>query len=137
MGLFGFCREMPPKMAWRWVKLLYKVREPLGRNENALPLQIVAAFVTDLLLRVFEHGGGFRGRFDTRKDSRKGVMRRNAVFQFQKGVEPILFGFPEGFHLREVSGVTNCGENRNRNDINQHMIFAAIDSRVRQIGEIF
>lgn len=46
---------------WRWVKRLYKVKEPLGRNENALPLQIVAAFVTDLLLRVFKHGGGFNG----------------------------------------------------------------------------
>src|SRR5215469_9807528 len=46
---------------WRWVKRLYKVKEPLGRNENALPLQIVAAFVTDLLLRVFKHGGGFKG----------------------------------------------------------------------------
>lgn len=46
---------------WRWVKRLYKVKEPLGRSENALPLQIVAAFVTDLLLRVFKHGSGFKG----------------------------------------------------------------------------
>lgn len=46
---------------WRWLKRLYKVKEPLGRSENALPLQIVAAFVTDLLLRVFKHGGGFKG----------------------------------------------------------------------------
>ena len=46
---------------WRWVKRLYKVKEPLGRSENALPLQIVAAFVTDLLLRVFKHSGGFKG----------------------------------------------------------------------------
>ncbi len=46
---------------WRWVKRLYKVKEPLGRSENALPLQIVAAFVTDLLLRAFKHCGGFKG----------------------------------------------------------------------------
>lgn len=46
---------------WRWLKRLYKVKEPLGRSENALPLQIVAALVTDLLLRVFKHGGGFKG----------------------------------------------------------------------------
>jgi len=46
---------------WRWLKRLYKVKEPLGRSENALPLQIVAAFVTDLLLRVFKQGGGFAG----------------------------------------------------------------------------
>lgn len=46
---------------WRWLKRLYKVKEPLGRSENALPLQIVAAFVTDLLLRVFKQSGGFKG----------------------------------------------------------------------------
>ncbi len=46
---------------WRWVKRLYKVKEPLGCSENALPLQIVAAFVTDLLLRAFKHCGGFKG----------------------------------------------------------------------------
>ena len=46
---------------WRWLKRLYKVKEPLGRSSNALPLQIVAAFVTDLLLRAFKHSGGFKG----------------------------------------------------------------------------
>lgn len=46
---------------WRWVKRLYKVKEPLGRSSNALPLQIVAAFVTDLLCRVFKNAGGFKG----------------------------------------------------------------------------
>lgn len=46
---------------WRWIKRLYKIKEPLGRSENALPLQIVAAFVTDLLLRVFKHAGGLQG----------------------------------------------------------------------------
>lgn len=46
---------------WRWLKRLYKVKEPLGRSENGLPLQIIAAFVTDLLLRVFKQCGGFRG----------------------------------------------------------------------------
>lgn len=42
---------------WRWIKRLYKVQEPLGRSANALPLQLVAAFVTDLLLRVFARVG--------------------------------------------------------------------------------
>jgi len=46
---------------WRWLKRLYKVKEPLGLSENALALQIVAAFVTDLLLRVFKDCGGFEG----------------------------------------------------------------------------
>jgi hypothetical protein len=47
---------------WRWLKRIYKIKEPLGRSENALPLQIVAAFVTDLLLRAFKHCGGFKGK---------------------------------------------------------------------------
>lgn len=47
---------------WRWLKRVYKIKEPLGRSENALPLQIVAAFVTDLLLRAFKHCGGFKGK---------------------------------------------------------------------------
>ena len=42
-------------------KRLYQVKEPLSRSENGLPLQIVAAFVTDLLLRVFKQGGAFKG----------------------------------------------------------------------------
>jgi hypothetical protein len=46
---------------WRWLKRIYKVKEPLGESENALPLQIVAAFVTDLVLRAFKHSGGFKG----------------------------------------------------------------------------
>jgi hypothetical protein len=46
---------------WKWLKQVYKVKEPLGLSENALPVQIVAAFVTDLLLRVFKHCGGFKG----------------------------------------------------------------------------
>jgi hypothetical protein len=47
---------------WRWLKRVYKIKEPLGRSENALPLQIVAAFVTDLLLRAFKRCGGFKGK---------------------------------------------------------------------------
>lgn len=46
---------------WRWLKRIYKVQEPLGRSANALPLQIVAAFVTDLVLRAVKHSGGWRG----------------------------------------------------------------------------
>jgi hypothetical protein len=44
---------------WRWVKQMFKIKRPLGESENALPVQIVSAFVTDLLLRVFKHSSGF------------------------------------------------------------------------------
>jgi hypothetical protein len=44
---------------WKWVKQMFKVKRPLGNSENALPVQIVSAFVTDLLLRAFKHSSGF------------------------------------------------------------------------------
>ena len=57
---------------WRWLKRIYKVKEPLGESENALPLQIVAAFVTDLVLRAFKQCGGFKGTlYDFVKTSRE------------------------------------------------------------------
>lgn len=54
---------------WKWIKQLYKVKEPLGRSENALPVQLVGAFVTDLLLRAFHHRSGFtKGLFQFVRD---------------------------------------------------------------------
>jgi hypothetical protein len=44
---------------WKWVKQMFKIKRPLGNSENALPVQIVSAFVTDLLLRAFKHSSGF------------------------------------------------------------------------------
>jgi hypothetical protein len=46
---------------WKWVKQMFKIKCPLGKSENALPVQIVSAFVTDLLLRAFKHSSGFTG----------------------------------------------------------------------------
>jgi hypothetical protein len=44
---------------WKWVKQMFKIKRPLGNSENALPVQIVSAFVTDLLVRAFNHSSGF------------------------------------------------------------------------------
>ena len=44
---------------WKWVKQMFKLKRPLGESEQALPVQIVSAFVTDLLLRAFKHSSGF------------------------------------------------------------------------------
>jgi hypothetical protein len=44
---------------WKWVKQMFKIKRPLGNSENALPVQLVSAFVTDLLLRAFKHSSGF------------------------------------------------------------------------------
>src|SRR5436305_4319016 len=44
---------------WKGVKQMFKIKRPLGNSENALPVQSVSAFVTDLLLRAFKHSSGF------------------------------------------------------------------------------
>jgi Transposase DDE domain len=44
---------------WRWIKALLKIKRPLGETANALQLQILGAFVADLLWRVFKAFGHF------------------------------------------------------------------------------
>ena len=44
---------------WKWLKAMLKIKRPLGESANALPLQLIAAFVTDLLWRVFKAFGHF------------------------------------------------------------------------------
>ena len=44
---------------WKWIKGMLKIKRPLGESANALPLQLIAAFVTDLLWRVFKAFGQF------------------------------------------------------------------------------
>jgi Transposase DDE domain len=44
---------------WKWLKTMLKIKRPLGESASALPLQLVTAFVTDLLWRVFKAFGHF------------------------------------------------------------------------------
>lgn len=44
---------------WRWIKQMFKIKRPLGESKQALQLQILSAFVTDLLLKAFKHSSGF------------------------------------------------------------------------------
>jgi hypothetical protein len=44
---------------WKWMKARLKIKQPLGESATALPLQLIAAFVTDLLWRVFKAFGHF------------------------------------------------------------------------------
>jgi len=46
---------------WKWLKSVFKVKEPIGRNENACQIQIITALITDLLLKVFKKVGGYSG----------------------------------------------------------------------------
>jgi Transposase DDE domain len=44
---------------WKWMKGMLKIKQPLGESASALPLQLIAAFVPDLLWRVFKAFGHF------------------------------------------------------------------------------
>jgi hypothetical protein len=44
---------------WQGIKGRLKIKRPLGESATALPLQLIAAFVTDLLWRVFKAFGHF------------------------------------------------------------------------------
>jgi hypothetical protein len=73
---------------WKWVKQMFKIKRPLSESENALPVQIVSAFVTDLLVRTFKHSSGFTSSLYTfvsncqelslvtLKELTKGALRR-------------------------------------------------------------
>jgi hypothetical protein len=44
---------------WKGLKGMLKIKQPLGESATALPLQLIAAFGTDLLWRVFKACGHF------------------------------------------------------------------------------
>jgi hypothetical protein len=86
---------------------MFKIKRPLGESENALPVQIVSAFVTDLLLRAFKHSSGFtRSLYEfvsncqelslvPLKELTKGILRRALetifrLFDDTKGVKSPL-----------------------------------------------
>src|SRR2546421_3888835 len=63
---------------WKWVKQMFKIKRPLGNSENALPVQIVSAFVTDLLLRAFKHSSGFTSSLYYVCEQLSGIEPRDA-----------------------------------------------------------
>ena len=46
---------------WKWLKGVFKIKEPIGRSENACQIQIITALIADLLLKVFKKVGGYPG----------------------------------------------------------------------------
>ncbi|MEW6737731.1 MAG: IS4 family transposase [Acidobacteriota bacterium] len=44
---------------WKWIKAVFKIKEPIARNENGLQVQIITALIADLLFRVFKKVGNF------------------------------------------------------------------------------
>jgi len=80
---------------WKWLKAMYKIKEPLGRSAAVMPVQIVGAFVTDLVLRAFKHSSGFSSslyEFVTRcqEMSLTGMSQLPANSGLRKALEAIL-----------------------------------------------
>jgi len=69
-------------------------------------------------------------RSDQRKDSGKGIVIWDAVFQLEKGLEPIFGHFAEHFQFGEVFGFTNDGEDCGDDDVIKLMRFASVASWV-------
>ena len=91
---------------WKWLKRNYKVKEPLGLSENALPLQIVAAFVTDLLLRAFKHSGGFKGSLhefvETCRDMLLSPLHRLGNLRETLHTVAVLFELPQALPISKT-----------------------------------
>ncbi len=80
---------------WKWLKAMYKIKEPVGRSAQVLPVQIVGAFMTDLLLRAFKHSSGFTSslyEFVTRcqEMSLTGLSQLPANSALRQALEAIL-----------------------------------------------
>ena len=46
---------------WKWIKGVFKIKEPIARNENGLQVQIITALIADLIFKVFKKVGNFPG----------------------------------------------------------------------------
>ena len=66
---------------------------------------------------------------DQRKDPGKGIVGWDAVFQLEKGLEPIFGRLAERFQFDEVFGFTNDGEDCDDDDFIKLMRFASVASR--------
>jgi hypothetical protein len=92
---------------WKWLKQMFKIKRPLGESENALQLQIVSAFVTDLLLKAFEHSSGFTsGLYDFVSRSKEASLtpisempKDNAL---RKALEAILKLFDDNYFCPQL-----------------------------------
>jgi hypothetical protein len=104
---------------WKWVKQMFKIKRPLGESDNALPVQIVSASVTDLLLRAFKHSSGFTSslyEFVSNyqelslvplKELTKGILRRALETIFRVLETPRVLKVLRNFQL---DGVFHMGQ---------------------------
>jgi hypothetical protein len=96
------------ELYWKWIKQMFKIKRPLGESENALAIQIVSAFVTDLLLRDFKHSSGFTSSLYQFVESCKNLslvpLEQLTDSAFRQALETIrnLLGSPPS-HLQLVA----------------------------------
>lgn len=44
---------------WKWLKSIFKLKQPISRNQNGFQIQVITALITDLILKVFKQVGHF------------------------------------------------------------------------------
>ena len=70
------------------------------------------------------------------KDAFKGIMRGSAVGQAEEFFEPIMAAPSKGFDLLPVVAATDDGTDGNGDDVDEEMLFAAVDARIFEFAEI-
>jgi len=72
-------------------------------------------------------------RIQRRKDSVERVVRRDAVWQFQKCFEPIVLGVSELFHVVEALAAADKRTDADDKNVEQFVALGAINPRVGHI----
>lgn len=76
-----------------------------------------------------------RLRVQQPKHPSKRVVRRNAVRQLQKPLQPLPLGFPKGFHFHPTFGPTHNRTDGNGHYVQQQMVPPPPGARIGQLGQ--
>ena len=76
-------------------------------------------------------------RVEAVEDALEGVMRRDAVGQGEKGLQPFVAAVGKSNNLRPVVGATDDGAEGDHNNVNQEVPAKVPAARVAEPGEVF
>ena len=105
--------------------------------------QCLAVKGDDLLVSDLRHGThpiekallkGFG--VESRQDSAEGVMRGDAVGEFEELAQPSFFGEAELFHIGEAISAADDGTGGNEEDVNEFVVATIFLARVSKIGKV-
>lgn len=81
--------------------------------------------------------GGLQGLgLETIEEAIEGVVRGNAVGQFQEALQPVPTLVPEGFDVGSGVGAGDDGADGDGEDVAQEMTFAAVDAGVFETANV-